>query len=105
MAHQCRRRPRLCFSGSANSASKWALNSAECVFAREFGEMAFDHAKMNPNGYGSVLGKAMSGFSAIQSAWALEALRDYDFSPLPFSKRQAGGSRSVTIRRMRTWVL
>ena len=52
------------------------------AFLREYGEMAFDHARANPDGYGAVFGKAMSGFSAIQSRWALEALRDYDFSPL-----------------------
>ena len=50
------------------------------AFLREYGEMAFDHARVNPNGYGAIFGKAMSGFSAIQSAWALQALRDYDFS-------------------------
>jgi O-methyltransferase domain/Dimerisation domain len=31
---------------------------------------------------GAVFSKAMSGFSAIQCAWALEALRDYDFSSI-----------------------
>ena len=40
----------------------------------------FAHAGANPDGYGAVFGRAMSGFSAIQSGWALEALRDYDFS-------------------------
>jgi hypothetical protein len=52
------------------------------AFLREYGEMAFDHARANPDGYGAVFGKAMSGFSAVQSGWALEALRDYDFSPV-----------------------
>jgi predicted transcriptional regulator len=51
-------------------------------FLREYGELAFDHARANPDGYGAVFGKAMSGFSAVQSGWALEALRDYDFSPV-----------------------
>ena len=50
------------------------------AFMREYGKIAFDHARANPYGYGAVFGRAMSGFSAIQSAWALEALRDYDFS-------------------------
>jgi len=50
------------------------------AFLREYGEMAFDHARANPDGYGAVFGRAMSGFSAIQSAWVLGALRDYDFS-------------------------
>jgi hypothetical protein len=52
------------------------------AFLREYGKMAFDHARANPDGYGTVFGRAMSGFSAIQSGWALEALRDYDFSPI-----------------------
>ena len=50
------------------------------AFLREYGEMAFEHARANADGYGAVFSRAMSGFSAIQSAWALEALRDYDFS-------------------------
>ncbi len=50
------------------------------AFLREYGEMAFEHARVNPKGYGAVFGKAMSGFSTFQSTWALEALRDYDFS-------------------------
>ncbi len=41
------------------------------AFMREYGEMAFAHARANPDGYGAVFGRAMSGFSAIQSAWAL----------------------------------
>jgi hypothetical protein len=52
------------------------------AFLREYGEMAFDHARANPDGYGAVFGKAMSGFSAIQSGWALETLHDYDFSSI-----------------------
>ena len=52
------------------------------AFLREYGEMAFDRARSNPDGYGAVFGKAMSGFSAIQSAWALEALSNYDFSSI-----------------------
>ena len=50
------------------------------AFMREYGEMAFDHARANPDGYGAVFGRAMSGFSVIQSAWALEALGDCDLS-------------------------
>jgi O-methyltransferase domain len=55
--------------------------SRASAFLREFGQMAFERARSNPDGYGAVFGKAMSGFSAIQSAWALEALRAYDFAP------------------------
>jgi len=61
------------------------------AFMREYGEMAFDHARANPDGYGAVFGRAMSGFSAIQSAWALEALRDYDFSSVATWCDVAGG--------------
>jgi ubiquinone/menaquinone biosynthesis C-methylase UbiE len=61
------------------------------AFMREYGEMAFAHAQANPSGYGAVFGRAMSGFSAIQSAWALEALRDYDFSPVATWCDVAGG--------------
>jgi O-methyltransferase/methyltransferase family protein len=50
------------------------------AFTREYGKMPFDHARTNPDGYGAVFGRAMSGFSVSQSAWVLEALRDYDFS-------------------------
>ena len=51
-------------------------NGRQNAFMREYGEMAFAHARANPDGYGAVFARAMSGFSAIQSAWALEALRD-----------------------------
>lgn len=52
------------------------------AFLREYGQMAFDHARSNPDGYGGVFGKAMSGFSTMQSGWAIEALRYYDFSSI-----------------------
>ena len=52
------------------------------AFLREYSQMAFDRARSNPDGYGAVFGKAMSGFSAIQSPWTLEALRDYDLSSI-----------------------
>jgi O-methyltransferase domain len=61
------------------------------AFMREYGEMAFDHARANPDGYGAIFGRAMSGFSAVQSAWALEALRDYDFSSVATWCDVAGG--------------
>lgn len=61
------------------------------AFMREYGQMAFAHARANPDEYGAVFGRAMSGFSAIQSAWALEALRGYDFSPVATWCDVAGG--------------
>jgi hypothetical protein len=62
------------------------------AFMREYGEMAFAHVRANPDGYGAVFGRAMSGFSAIQSAWALEALRDYDFSSVAPGAMSVGGT-------------
>jgi hypothetical protein len=61
------------------------------AFFREYGEMAFDHARVNPKGYGAIFGKAMSAFSTVQSSWALEALRDYDFSRVATWCDVAGG--------------
>jgi hypothetical protein len=61
------------------------------AFMREYGKMAFDHARDNPDGYGAVFGRAMSGFSATQSAWVLEALRDYDFSSVAKWSDVGGG--------------
>lgn len=61
------------------------------AFVREFGKMAFDHAREHPDGYGTIFGRAMSGFSAVQSGWALEALRDYDFSRIATWCDVAGG--------------
>jgi|GEM_PF-149585 len=61
------------------------------AFMREYGQMAFDWARAHPDGYGAVFGRAMSGFSAIQSSWALAALRDYDFSQIKGWCDVAGG--------------
>lgn len=49
------------------------------AFVREFGGMAFDYALKNVD-YAERFKHAMSSYSAVQSALALEALRDYDFS-------------------------
>jgi ubiquinone/menaquinone biosynthesis C-methylase UbiE len=61
------------------------------AFMREYGQMAFDRARANPDGYGAVFSRAMSGFSAIQSTWALEALREYNFSSIATWCDVAGG--------------
>jgi O-methyltransferase domain/Dimerisation domain len=61
------------------------------AFLREYGEMAFAHARANPDGYGAIFGRAMSGFSVIQSAWALDALRNYDLSSAATWCDVAGG--------------
>src|SRR5438034_9712816 len=49
------------------------------AFVREFGQMAFDYAAQNAE-YGAVFNEAMNSYSSNQTAWALEALADYDFS-------------------------
>ncbi len=51
------------------------------AFVREFGRMAFEHAAHEP-GYGEVFNEAMSSYSSAQTAWVLEALDAYDFSPI-----------------------
>lgn len=61
------------------------------AFMREFGQMAFDYARSHPEGYGAVFGRAMSSFSAVQSLWALQALRDYDFDDVSIWCDVAGG--------------
>jgi hypothetical protein len=61
------------------------------AFLREYGKMAFAHARANPGGYGAIFGRAMSGFSVIQSAWALDALRNYDLSSAATWCDVAGG--------------
>jgi O-methyltransferase domain/Dimerisation domain len=61
------------------------------AFLREFGQLAFERTRSHPDGYGAVFGKAMSGFSAIQSSWALEALRAYDFAPIAIWCDVGGG--------------
>jgi hypothetical protein len=35
------------------------------AFLREFGKTVFDYARANPDAYGAVFARAMSGFSAI----------------------------------------
>jgi hypothetical protein len=65
---------------SGTVCPRWSGTVARTHSCAKYGEMAFAHARANPDGYGAVFGRAMSGFSATQSAWALEALRDYDFS-------------------------
>jgi hypothetical protein len=49
------------------------------AFIREFGCMAFDHARTSQD-YAERFKQAMTSYSAVQSSWALEALRGFDFS-------------------------
>lgn len=49
------------------------------AFVREFGRMAFDHARADAN-YAQVFDAAMSSYSSSQTEWTLQALAQYDFS-------------------------
>lgn len=60
------------------------------AFVREFGGMAFDYALENSD-YAERFKHAMSSYSAVQSALALEALRGYDFSSIRTFCDVAGG--------------
>jgi SAM-dependent methyltransferase len=60
------------------------------AFLREFGEMAFDYARLNSD-YGARFKQAMSSYSAVQSALVLEALHGYDFSRIREFCDVAGG--------------
>jgi hypothetical protein len=60
------------------------------AFVREFGVMAFDHAREN-NDYGERFKQAMSSYSAVQSALVLDALANYDFSRFRSFCDVAGG--------------
>jgi hypothetical protein len=60
------------------------------AFVREFGRMAFDYALENQD-YAERFKHAMSSYSTVQSALALEALRSYDLSGIRTFCDVAGG--------------
>lgn len=60
------------------------------AFVREFGVMAFDYARENSD-YGERFKRAMSSYSAVQSALVLEALNTYDFTRFRSFCDVAGG--------------
>lgn len=60
------------------------------AFVREFGMMAFDYARANQD-YGERFKQGMSGYSAIQSTLALEALQGCDLSGIRTFCDVAGG--------------
>jgi hypothetical protein len=60
------------------------------AFVREFGRMAFEYALDNRD-YAERFKQAMTSYSAVQSAWALEALRDHDLSGVRTFCDVAGG--------------
>jgi O-methyltransferase domain/Dimerisation domain len=74
-----------------NHVTAMVRDGRQNAFLREYGEMAFAYARANPDGYGAIFGRAMSGFSVIQSAWALDALRNYDLSSAATWCDVAGG--------------
>ncbi|HLW48642.1 MAG TPA: methyltransferase [bacterium] len=49
------------------------------AFVREFGAPAFEYARSN-DGYRRAFNRGMTSYSALQSAWTLEALQEYDFA-------------------------
>lgn len=51
------------------------------AFVREFGAPAFDYADGNDH-YAQAFNRGMTAISVLQSAWVLEALRQYDFSEI-----------------------
>jgi hypothetical protein len=60
------------------------------AFIREFGRMAFDHAREDQD-YARRFKQAMTSYSAVQSSLVLEALRGYDFSRIRAFCDIAGG--------------
>ncbi len=60
------------------------------AFVREFGMMAFDYARANED-YGERFKQGMSGYSAVQSALAIEALQGCDMSAIRTFCDVAGG--------------
>src|SRR6266853_1907769 len=60
------------------------------AFIREFGRMAFDHAREDQD-YAERFKQAMTSYSAVQSSLVLEALRGYDFSGIRTFCDVAGG--------------
>src|SRR5690349_9652927 len=60
------------------------------AFVREFGHMAFTHAKVDRD-YAERFGQAMTSYSAVQSEQVLEALRGTDLSGVRLFCDVAGG--------------
>jgi hypothetical protein len=57
---------------------------------REFGHTAFEYAMHEP-AYAEAFDAGMSSHSRLQTAWVLEALRDYDFAPIAHLCDVGGG--------------
>lgn len=60
------------------------------AFLREFGRMAFEHAKVDAD-YDRRFKEAMSSYSAVQTGWVLEALAGVDLSKVGSFCDVAGG--------------
>jgi len=67
-------------------------------FVREFGRTAFDYAAHEP-AYAAAFDAGMSGHSRLQTAWVLEALRDYDFAPIA-QVCDVGGGQGYLLGRL-----
>jgi hypothetical protein len=59
-------------------------------FVREFGRTAFDYAALEP-AYAEAFDAGMSSHSRLQTAWVLDALRDYDFASIAHLCDVGGG--------------
>jgi hypothetical protein len=66
------------------------LDGKQNAFIREFGCMAFDHARGNQD-YAERFKRAMTSYSAVQSSLVLEALRGYEFTGIHTFCDVAGG--------------
>jgi len=65
-------------------------------FEREFGYSAFDYAAHEPN-YAMTFDAGMTSHSRLQTSWVLEALRDYDFSPIAHLCDVGGGQVTCSV--------
>jgi predicted transcriptional regulator len=56
-------------------------NGQQNAFLREYGTTGFEYAEKNPE-YAEIFSRAMTSYSASQTAWVLDALSEYDFSKI-----------------------
>jgi hypothetical protein len=71
-------------------------------FIREFGASAFEYARSNER-YRRAFDQAMTGHSALQSGWVLEALRDCDLSRVGTLCDIGGGHGHLACALLTDW--
>jgi O-methyltransferase domain/Dimerisation domain len=71
-------------------------------FLREFGAMAFDHARADP-AYGAIFDQAMSSYSAVQTETVLAALAGIDLSGVRTLCDVAGGHGHLACGLLRAY--